>query len=110
MINEQLSTEQLELIAPITHTDTSPCAAVSSLQRQKEKNASSENNKPSSLGDVLMSHKYNLRSRNSFPSEGTPSNNSGSSISSSAPTRQRSLPTSNSNSPYFVGFAPYFIP
>ena len=57
-----------------------------------------------------MSHRYNLRSRNSLPSEATPSNNSGSSISSSGPTRQRSLPASNSNSPYFVGFTPYFIP
>ena len=92
MINEQLSTEQLKLIVSITHTDTSPCAAVSSLQQQKEKNASSENTKQSSLGDVLMSHKYNLRSRNSFPSEGTPSNNSGSSTSSSAPSRQRIHP------------------
>ena len=110
MINEQLSTEQLKLIVSITHTDTSPCAAVSSLKQRKEKNASSEKTKQSSLGDVLMSHKYNLRSRNSFPSEGTPSNNSGSSISSSAPTRLRSLLASNSNSPYFTGFAPYFVP
>ena len=110
MINEQLSTEQSKLIAPITHTDTSLCAAVSSLQRQKEKNASSENIKQSSLGDVLMSHKYNLRSRNSFPSEGTPSNNSGSSTSSSAPTRPRSLPASNSNSPYFTGCTAHFVP
>ena len=104
----QLSTEPLKLIAPITHTDTSLGAAVSSSQQQKEKNAPSVNTKQSSLGDILMSHKYNLRSRNSFPSEGTPSNNSGSSISSSGPTRQRSLPTSNF--PYFTGFAPYFIP
>ena len=66
--------------------------------------------KQSSLGDVLMSHKYNLRSRNSFPSEGTPSNNSGSSTSSSAPTRPRSLPASNSNSPYFTGYTPFFVP
>ena len=110
LINEQPSTGPLKLIVSISHTDTSPCAAASSSQLQKEKNASSEKTEQSSLGDVLMSHKYNLRSRNSFPSEGTPSNDSNSSISSSAPTRPRSLPASISNSPYFTGFTPYFVP
>ena len=110
MINTQLSTDSLKLIASISHTDTSVSSAVPSSQQQKQSDALSVKTKESSLDDILMSHRYNLRSRHSLPSDTTLSDKSESSNSSSRPTRRRSLPTPSSNSPYFVGFAPYFIP
>ena len=106
----QLSTESLKLIASITHTDTFVSAAVASSQHQRRGNVLSVNTKESSFDDILMSHRYNLRSRHSLPSDTTLSDKSESSNSSSRPTRRRSLPTPSSNSPYLVGFAPYFIP
>ena len=106
----QLSTESLKLIASITHTDTFVSAAVPSSHQQKQSNVLSVNTKESSFDDILMSHRYNLRSRHSLPSDTTLSDKSESSNSSSRPTRRRSLPTPSSNSPYHVGFAPYFIP
>ena len=97
MINAQLSTESLKLIASINHTDTSVSAAVPSSQQQKQNDALSVNTKESSSDGILMSHRYNLRSRHSLPSETTLSDNSGTSISSSRPTRRTSLPTPSSN-------------
>ena len=109
LVNDQPSTKQLKLIASITQTDISPCASIFPLQQQKQKNALSVNTKQSSLSDVLMSHTYNLRSRNSSPSEKTPSNKSNTDSSSSLRPPDRTNPLA-SNSPYFTGFTPYFIP
>ena len=79
----QLSTEPLKLIASITHFDTLLSAAVPSSQQQKQGNVLSVNTKESSFDDILMSHRYNLRSRHSLPSETTLSDKSGSSSISS---------------------------
>ena len=105
----QLSTNSLKLIAPISHSDTTVSSALPSSQQQKQSDALIEKAEKSSLDNILMS-RYNLRSRQSLPSDTTLSDKSESSNSSSRPTRRRSLPTPSSNSPYFVGFAPYFIP
>ena len=105
----QLSTNSLKLIAPISHSDTTVSSALPSSQQQKQSDALSVKTKESSLDDILMS-RYNLRSRQSLPSDTNLSDKSETSNSSSRPTRRRSLPTPSSNSPYFVGSAPYFIP
>ena len=86
MINTQLSTDSLKLIASISHTDTSVSSAVPSSQQQKRSDALSVKTKQSSLDDILMSHRYNLRSRHSLPSDTTLSDKSESSNTSSRPT------------------------
>ena len=107
----QLSTNSLKLIAPISHSDTTVSSALPSSQQQKQSDALIVKAKKSSLDDILMS-RYNLRSRQSLPSDTSVSEKSETSNSSSRPNpnRRRSLPTPGSNSPYFLGFAPYFIP
>ena len=107
----QLSTNSLKLIAPIRHSDTTVSSALPSSQQQKQSDALIEKAEKSSLDDILMS-RYNLRSRQTLPSDTSVSEKSETSNSSSRPNpnRRRSLPTPGSNSPYFLGFAPYFIP